>query len=112
MDIWVKKDIANYNLIVNAFREFKMPVFDMTEENFLHNSHIDVFTFGQAPVCIDLMTTVKGLDFDEAYAHSQIHSIESLAIRMVSYEDLLIAKKASGRPRDQDDIEKLRRKSE
>ncbi len=110
MDIWVKKDLSNYRLIVNAFLEFKMPVFDMTEENFLHNPDIDVFTFGQAPVCIDLMTNVKGLDFDVAYAHSQVHSIESFSIRIVSYQDLLLAKEASGRPRDLDDLEKLRKK--
>ena len=110
MDIWVKKDKENYLLLVNAFREFRMPVFDMSEDNFINNPDVDVFTFGLAPVCIDLMTNVKGLDFEDAYMHSQIHWIESLSIRILSYEDLLIAKKASARPRDLDDIEKLRKK--
>src|ERR1017187_8123923 len=57
MDIWVKKDVQNYKRIVKAFKEFKMPVFDMTQENFINNTELDVFTFGQAPVCIDLMTS-------------------------------------------------------
>ena len=72
--------------------------------------NIDVFTFGQAPVCIDLMTGVKGLNFDEAYINSQIHTIEDLNIRVIQYEDLIKAKQASGRPRDIDDIEKLKKR--
>ena len=32
----------------------------------MNNKAIDVFTFGQAPVYIDLMTSVKGLNFDNA----------------------------------------------
>lgn len=110
MDIWVKKDDENYHRLTKAFHEFKMPLFDMTKENFMNNATIDVFTFGQAPVCIDLMTSVKGLNFDEAYLNSQIHSIEDLNIRVVNYNDLIKAKQASGRPRDMDDIEKLRKR--
>lgn len=110
MDIWVKKDAENYNRLVKAFQQFNMPVFDMTKENFMTNTEIDVFTFGQAPVCIDLMTKVKGLNFEEAFLNSQIHSIEDLNIRVVNYTDLITAKQASGRPRDIDDIEKLRKR--
>ena len=107
MDIWVKKDAQNYKRIVQAFEEFKMPLFDMTQDTFLNNSDIDVFTFGKAPVCIDLMTSVKGLNFDEAYKNSKLILIERLNIRIVNYTDLITAKKASGRPRDLDDIDNL-----
>ena len=37
MDIWVDRTRENYSKIVKAFHLFKMPVFDMTEENFLHH---------------------------------------------------------------------------
>lgn len=107
MDIWVRKDLKNYKYIIKAFQEFKMPVFDMTQDNFLKNEDIDVFTFGKPPVCIDLMTSVKGLNFVNAYKNSEIILIEGLKIRVVNYQDLIKAKKASGRPRDLDDIENL-----
>lgn len=35
MDVWVRKTKGNYKKIVKAFEEFKMPVFDMSETNFL-----------------------------------------------------------------------------
>lgn len=107
LDIWVRKDAKNYQCILNAFAEFKMPLFDMTKKNFLENESLDVFTFGRTPVSIDLMTSVKGLNFDESFKNSKIHSIENLSVRVVNLNDLLKAKQASARPRDLDDIEKL-----
>ena len=53
MDIWVKKTKENYLKIGRAFRRFGMPLFDMTESNFLSNPALDVFTFGRVPVSID-----------------------------------------------------------
>lgn len=35
MNIWVRQTKDNYQKIVKAFDEFRMPVFDMTEERFL-----------------------------------------------------------------------------
>jgi hypothetical protein len=37
LDVWVNKTPENYGRLTNAFAEFKMPVFDMTRENFLTN---------------------------------------------------------------------------
>ncbi|TAK31620.1 MAG: hypothetical protein EPO28_18245 [Saprospiraceae bacterium] len=76
----------------------------MTEDAFLNNPDFDVFTFGRPPVAIDIMTSVKGLDFDECFLNSQLKSAGKLQIRLLSLSDLLKAKKASGRPKDIDDI--------
>lgn len=48
IDIWVNPVSENYNKLVKSFQEFGMPLFDMTEKNFLHNKSLDVFTFGSA----------------------------------------------------------------
>jgi len=107
MDLWVNPTIDNYNKLVKSFHEFGMPVFDMTEKNFLHNESFDVFTFGRPPVSIDIMKKVKGLDFEIAYQHSVIVEADGFPIRMVDYRDLIKAKMASGRPKDLNDIENL-----
>ena len=54
LDVWVEKTAANYALLVQAFRDFGMPTFDMTAENFLNQPAFDVFTFGRSPVAIDI----------------------------------------------------------
>jgi hypothetical protein len=55
MDLWVERSEENYLKIEQAFKQFGMPVFDMTKENFLHHPSWDVFTFGTPPVAIDLI---------------------------------------------------------
>ena len=107
LDIWVNKEKENYFKLVKAFEEFKMPVFDMTEDNFLNNRELNVFTFGRPPSGIDIMTNVKGLIFDESFKVSQIVEVENLKVRLIHLNQLLQAKKAAGRHKDLDDIENL-----
>ncbi|WP_223847434.1 hypothetical protein [Hymenobacter montanus] len=53
------------------------------------------------------MTTVKGLDFTESYAQASDREVEGLTIRLIHYHHLLAAKRAAGRPRDQNDLVNL-----
>lgn len=98
----------NYNRLVKAFYEFGMPTFDMTANNFLNNPAFDVFTFGRQPVAIDIITTIKGLDFDDAYEKASDVEIEGLTIHLIHYNHLIDAKRATGRPRDINDIDNLK----
>ncbi len=107
MDIWVNKTSKNYRKLVKAFLTFGMPVFDMTEWNFLENPDMDVFSFGQPPVSIDIMTQPKGLSFDEAYQRAANYDLDGISVRVVRREDLITLKRASGRYKDKDDIEHL-----
>lgn len=107
MDIWVDRTAENYSRLLQAFRQFKMHVFDMTEENFLHHPNWDVFTFGTPPVAIDLMVSVKGLNFDICYDNSTVFKEDDLEIRTINKEDLIQAKKSSGRPKDLNDLENI-----
>lgn len=107
LDLWVQKSKANYDQLQLAFQEFGMPTFDMTESAFLSNPDFYVFTFGRPPISIDIMTAVKGLKFDNAYKQAETRDVEGLNILLVSYQDLIIAKKAANRPKDQNDIEHL-----
>lgn len=108
LDIWVNHTEANYNNLLMAFKQFNMPVFDMTKERFLHDPNVDVFTFGRPPVCIDIITKVKGLNFNEAYRNAETREIgETLKVKVLQLNDLIAAKRASNRPKDQDDIQHL-----
>jgi len=70
IDIWVRKSEANYLKINAAFLKFGMPVFDMGFENFM-SDQMDVFSFGRTPVSIDILTEVKGLEFEEAFLNAR-----------------------------------------
>ncbi len=109
IDLWVKKSEDNYTKITQAFLNFGMPVFDMIKENFLHNDKMDVFSFGNPPVSIDILTNVKGLMFDDAY-HQAIDTVwDNTPVKVLELRDLIKAKKAAGRHKDLDDIENISR---
>lgn len=106
LDIWVNKTSANYIKLRKAFAIFRMPIFDITEENFL-GEKFDVFSIGRSPLRIDIITKLKGINFEEAFDKSLISEIENTHVRYLNLKDLFASKKAAGRYKDLDDIEKL-----
>lgn len=112
LDLWVEKSAENYTRLEKAFQEFGMPVFDMTAANFLHNPAFDVFTFGRPPVAIDIITNLKGLVFTSAYAAANEVVVDDITVRLIEYSHLLQAKRAAGRPRDQNDLDNLKKYKE
>ena len=107
MDIWVNVTAANHKKLLNAYMSFGLPTSDISEENFLNNIEIEVFTYGVPPVCIEIMKVLKGCEFVKAYQLSNLFDENGLKIRYIHLDTLIQAKKASGRHKDLDDIEKL-----
>lgn len=108
MDLWVERTADNYAKIVAAFQDFGMPVFDMTESNFLEHPAWDVFTFGLPPVAIDVMISIDGFSFDEIYQRSVIFNDGGLQVRVIHKNDLVALKQRAGRSKDLDDLENLK----
>lgn len=92
LDLWVKPDENNYNKLQEAFLAFGMPVFDMTLKNFLHTTKWDVFRFGRKPIAIDIMTKVKGLEFDQSFNAASLVNVDEIQVRLIHYDHLLTAK--------------------
>ncbi|MCW5909287.1 MAG: nucleotidyltransferase [Chitinophagales bacterium] len=107
LDIWINPTEDNYTNLKKAFADFGMSLFDMTIERFLDTENYDVFTFGRPPVCIEILTAVKGLRFNDTYSNASIVTFDGVPIRMIDLRDLIAAKKASNRLKDKDDLEHL-----
>jgi hypothetical protein len=95
LDVWVNPTPSNYTKLKKAFSEFGRSLFDLTQEKFLLVDHYDVFTFGRPPVCIEILTAVKGLHFDDAFANSSIQIFDNVNVRMIDVRDLITAKRAA-----------------
>ena len=108
LDVWVNKTANNYNKLVSAFRTFGLALFDMSEVNFLTNPLINVFSFGRPPVSIDILTEVTGLEFWSCHLKATLMDVDGISLRVIDIRDLKTAKRASGRPKDLDDLENLR----
>ena len=108
LDVWVEPTPENYMRLVDAFIHFGLLLFDMTQEKFLRSENYDVFTFGRPPVSIDILTQLKGLEFESVFASAEWFEItDTLKVRAIRLSDLLLAKKAAGRSKDLDDLEHL-----
>ena len=107
LDIFVDISKNNYNRLVKAFEDFQMPLFDMTEDSFLCQSNINVYTFGRPPVCIEILKEISGFKFEEIYRNSIQVMFEDIPMRIIHLEDLIRNKKISGRAKDLNDLENL-----
>ncbi len=107
MDIWVKPSMLNFDKLMSAFSHFGLPTTAIDLETFLNTGENDVFTFGRPPLAIDILTTVKGLNFDDAFVNAETYTIADLVVKVIHLNDLKVAKKSAGRHKDLDDLEHL-----
>ena len=107
MDIWVNRTAANHQQLIRAFKAFGLPSDMILLADFIRGEPFDVFTFGRSPIAIDIMLSVKGLDFETAFENAVWCDFDDFRLRYLRLDDLLTAKRAAGRYKDLDDIEHL-----
>ena len=107
LDLFVEVSKENYGNLVLAFEQFKMPTFDMTEDSFLNQTKINVYTFGRAPVCIEILKEISGFTFQEIYKNAIQAVFEGIPMKIIHLNDLRRNKEISGRSKDLNDLENL-----
>lgn len=105
LDIWVRATPDNARRVLAALREFGAPLFDLSAEDLSQPE--TVFQIGVVPVRIDLLTSISGVDFEEAWAGRIPGVVDGVAFGVIGREDLLRNKRATGRPKDLLDAETL-----
>ena len=107
MDIWVRPSLENYNRLKAACAVFGLPTEAISKAAFLNTENTDVFTFGRPPLAIDILTKVKGLNFEETFKMAEEINVDGAPLRLIHLSHLKRAKKASDRNKDRDDLEHL-----
>jgi hypothetical protein len=70
--------------------------------------------FGVPPARIDLLLEIPGVEFARSWTRRKTVTWRGVEVHVLSFEDLVEAKRAAGRPKDHDDVrllEKFRRKT-
>ena len=62
------------------------------------------YRFGRPPFAVDLLTSIQGVDFDEAWSSSIERQFAGLRVRVIGRGALLKNKRAAGRPKDVADV--------
>lgn len=107
IDLFIRSGVKNSEAVFRALADFGAPLAGLTPADFRDNP-TSVFQLGHAPVRADILQSVDGLDFDEAWPRRLELSIEGVPVHVVSAEDLIQNKLASGRLQDLADVEAIR----
>jgi hypothetical protein len=110
IDIWVEPSPENSRLVYQSLVVFGAPVGQIDPNAFAERDI--VFQIGIVPRRIDIITGISGVEFGQAYPKRQMIDIEGLAVPVLSYADLIRNKRASGRPKDHLDADRLEERPE
>jgi len=105
LDIWVRPTPENALKVWQALRTFGAPTSRMRMSDFCAPDI--VYQIGVAPRRIDILTSVTALSFDAAWPNRRAIEIEGLSINVLGRSDLIVNKRATGRPQDLADVARL-----
>jgi hypothetical protein len=110
LDILVKADAENAAAVFAALARFGAPLEGLTPADFAEPGPF--FRMGREPVGVDILTTIPGVEFDEAWPRrieAIVDSASGLKASFISRQDLIAAKLAAGRPQDLADVDAIRK---
>jgi hypothetical protein len=103
-DVWVRPEAENAKRVYRAL-QFGAPLQDLTEADLATPGII--FQIGVAPIRIDVITAIDGVEFPEAWANRMSTKFDDQPASVLSKEDLIRNKRAAGRTQDLADLERL-----
>jgi len=105
LDIYVNRTNRNASGLMKVLKEFGIEGTEISEKDFLTEDR--VVQLGVSPVRIDLITSIDGVEFRDAYPRIEKVRFGSTNANFISREDLIKNKSASNRKKDQADLEEL-----
>jgi hypothetical protein len=105
LDLFVRSEPENAQAVFRALAEYGAPLAGMSAADFADGT---TFQIGQPPERIDVIQKIDGVTFDEAWSNRIEGTIDGIPASVISREDMIRNKLASGRLQDLADVEKLR----
>lgn len=105
LDLWIRPEASNAPRVFQALQTFGAPLHDLTEADLSRPGLI--FQIGVPPLRIDVLTTIDGVEFGEAWPDRLEAHFSGLAVAVLSRRHLVQNKRAVGRLQDLADVEWL-----
>lgn len=104
LDVWVHNTALNSRQLVEALKKFGAPLeYDgITAETFTDKQI--VYQIGIAPVRIDILTEITGVEFADAWKNRVSGTFFGIPVHFISQGDLKTNKRALGRASDLEDL--------
>jgi hypothetical protein len=105
IDILIENSHENAGNLIKALQVFGFTDTALSQKDFLESGQ--VIQLGVAPVRIDILTSIKGIDFRNLWKNRVAGRYGDIKVWFISKDDLIRIKRMSGRKQDIADIEKL-----
>jgi len=107
LDVWIAVDADNADRVAGALARFGAPLAAMgvSRADFLREDQ--VVQIGLPPRRIDVLTSISGVRFAEAWTGRVTHEVAGMAVPFLGRASLVANKRASGRAKDRADLEAL-----
>jgi hypothetical protein len=105
MDIWVAIDPENADKLVSALRAFGFDHPDLNSALFLKENKI--LRMGYPPIRLEITTTISGVKFADCFKKKIVDTLDGVQVNLIDLQSLKENKKASARPKDIADLDKL-----
>lgn len=105
LDLWIENNQNNAQRLLDALAEFGFGALDLEIADFLEPGQI--IQLGYPPNRIDLLTSLKGVDFAACYPARVTLALDDVELNFIDLENLKRNKRAAGRLQDLADIENL-----
>jgi hypothetical protein len=109
LDVWIRPKRENAERVMRALDDFGSPKSDLTIDDLSREG--TVFVMGVEPSRIDLLTSIDGVSFDQAWPNRLTSDYADVKVQVIGKGDLIRNKEASARPQDLADVAALRAKS-
>jgi hypothetical protein len=105
IDIWLNVNERNAERIIKAIEGFGFSSLGLKKQDFLEKDN--VIQLGYPPIRIDILTSIDGVEFNEAFKNKTTVLLDNININFIGIQELKKNKKASGRKQDLADLERL-----
>lgn len=105
IDIWIRVSEDNAKRMEKTLNDFGLISLGYKATDFLDKDSI--IQLGVPPVRVDIIMSISGVEFDEAFQNKNVVESKGTKINYISKEDFIKNKRASGRLKDLADIESL-----
>jgi hypothetical protein len=110
LDLWLDAAPDNIGRACAALLRFGVPESIVAD---LRSAHPDeIVWMGRVPARIDFLQTVPGLEFASSWERRVTADFAGVPVQFIGRDDLLVNKRAVGRPQDRRDVRALERAAE
>lgn len=103
IDIWIECSTENAQKIITVLNQFGFASLNISVEDLIKPEQI--LQLGLPPQRIDILTSIDGVNFNDAWARHVKDLFDDVPVFIISLEDLIQNKKSSGRSKDSADLE-------